>query len=514
MSSGAQVSAHHHIHCADATAVTALESPFRLGALDALVFPFVPIENVFVYRKPALAPADEFIPISRLLQTLPYLLNHYPHLTGRLRFNPGTGAAEIDRLGTGAELLEAHCDIRLDNVASQDHVSGRILLTNLPDDGNALTPPFDTSIEGVCRGPILAIQHTRFACGGAALGIRLHHIVCDAGGFFQLVKDIATLYRALAAGKQPTLAEPPVIHSYLKDLSVLSPEEFQQAREYNPSAFYLAGDDNKRTETAITDKEPQKEKPPVLGRTVRFPGNSLKAIKQLATDPTGKSWVSTFEALCAFLYQWNYHIRLHHLTSLGFSEEEAANKIARGFWASISMRPPGRLNLSPRYFPNAIYPSYASFPHEILVKGPLWKVTKELHNLMHGVDAHTMEQSTRWIAVQPDKSRISVDFNFSGGNFTVSQWSAFSMYVGVDFDVDEEGAPVPPALVGQPYTEVSRVDGLAMIQSTEEEFYRMLEKESEGALNDKPCALDVKLTFVEPLWKILDQCEEFWKYCS
>lgn len=514
MSSEVQVSARHHIRCADATAVAALESPFRLGALDALVFPFVPIANAFVYRKPVSNRTDEFIPINRLCRTLPHLLNHYPHLTGRLRFNPDTGAAEIERLGTGAELLEAHCDIRLDNVASQDHASGRILLTNLPDDGNALTPPFDSSIEGACRDPILAIQHTKFACGGVALGIRLHHIVCDADGFFQLVRDIATLYRALATGEQPTLAEPPVIISYLRDLSALSPEEVQEAREYKSSAFYLAGDDTKGTEAVVSNKEPRQEKPQVLGRTVRFSGNSLKAIKQLATDPTGESWVSTFEALCAFLYQWNYHIRLQHLTSVGLCEEEAADKIARGFWASINMRPPGRLNLSPRYFPNAIYPPYTSFPHKFLAKEPLWKVAKELHNLIHGVDAQTMAQSTRWIAVQPDKSRIRVDFTFSRGNFTVSQWSAFSMYVGVDFDVDEEGTPVPPTLVGQPYTDVSRVDGLAMIHSTEEESYRVLEKESGKVMDGKPCALDVKLTFAEPLWGILDQCEEFWRYCS
>lgn len=70
--------------------------------------------------------------------------------------------------------------------------------------------------------------------------------------------------------------------------------------------------------------------------------------------------------------------------------------------------------------------------------------------------------------MQPDKSRIRVDYTFSGGNFTVSQWAAFSMYVGVDFNAGEDGKPVPPALVGQPYTEIARVDGLGMIQSIEE----------------------------------------------
>ncbi|ODM21531.1 hypothetical protein SI65_02375 [Aspergillus cristatus] len=321
---------------------------------------------------------------------------------------------------------------------------------------------------------------------------------------------MAALYRGLATSERPTLTEPPVIHSYLKDISVLSSEKVQKAREYKLTAFYLAVE----TETnAASDAEqpPQPPKPPVLGRTVRFSGDNLQALKQLASDPTGAGWVSTFEALSAFLCQWNYRIRLQHFMSQGTSEKEAAGKIVRGFWASINMRGPTRLNLSPRYLPNAVYPPYASFPHELLANEPLWKVAEALHGLIRGFDTHKIKMSTRWIAAQPNKSRIRVDFSFFDGNFTVSQWAAFSMYVGVDFDADEDGKPVPPALVGQPYTEISRVDGLGMFQSTEEEFYRTMEN---GGDAKKPCAFDVKLTFSEPLWEILDQEEEFWRYCS
>ncbi|ODM21532.1 hypothetical protein SI65_02376 [Aspergillus cristatus] len=108
MTSKVQVTAHHAIHCADPTAVATLESPFRLGPIDALVIPFVPIKNVFVYQKPASTAKDSFIPIERLRSAVTYLLDYYPHLIGRLGFNLGTGAAEVDRLGNGAELQEAY----------------------------------------------------------------------------------------------------------------------------------------------------------------------------------------------------------------------------------------------------------------------------------------------------------------------------------------------------------------------------------------------------------------------
>jgi hypothetical protein len=207
--------------------------------MDELVLPFVPIESVFVYRQPTSSSENELLPIGRLRRALPYLLDHYPHLTGRLQINPATHAPEIARLGTGAELHEAQCNIRLDDLIPSDRPSGRLLVTDLPDCGAALTAPFDPSMDGVCRDPILAIQHTRFACGGVVLGVRLHHIVCDASGFFQLCRDIAEIYRGLTSSAHPSLKRAPLIRSYLRDIGVLSPQERQNALDYKPTAYYL-----------------------------------------------------------------------------------------------------------------------------------------------------------------------------------------------------------------------------------------------------------------------------------
>lgn len=80
-----------------------------------------------------------------------------------------------------------------------------VIVENLPGSGNALMPPFEATIEGVCRDPILAVQHTRFACGGVALGIRLHHMVCAVGGFFQFVRDWATIHRSSSLPSQRIL---------------------------------------------------------------------------------------------------------------------------------------------------------------------------------------------------------------------------------------------------------------------------------------------------------------------
>lgn len=317
MAASAHTVAQHSLQCANEASVASLKSPFKLGPLDELVFPFIPIENVFVYHKPTTTTEIEFLPIERLRQALPYLLDYYPHLTGRLQFNSETHAPEIVRLGTGAVLHEARCGVRLDELVPSDRASGRLLVTDLPHCGTALKVPFDPSMDGVCQDPLLAIQHTRFACGGVVLGVRLHHILCDAGGYFQLVRDMAEIYRGLSFSSSPSLKCVPQIRSYLQDISVLSPQEKHEAIDYKPTAYYVeqptesatpvvsSTDASKETESVPQSAE-NPTKPLITGQVLRFSGKQLQELKRLATDPSGNDWVSTFEALCTYLYQQVY----------------------------------------------------------------------------------------------------------------------------------------------------------------------------------------------------------------
>lgn len=162
------------------------------------------------------------------------------------------------------------------------------------------------------------------------------------------------------------------------------------------------------------------------------------------------------------------------------------------------------------YFPNAVYCPYTYSPHELLADRPLWEVAKWLHELIRSVEAQQMQKTNRWVAAQPDKSRIRLDYSFSNGSFTVSHWAKFDMYLGVDFEVDPDGQALLPALVSPPFTEISLVDGLAMILSTEEQASRSTQKESVSGTY--PCAIDVNLTLSEPVWRILDQDEDIRRY--
>lgn len=166
------------------------------------------------------------------------------------------------------------------------------------------------------------------------------------------------------------------------------------------------------------------------------------------------------------------------------------------------MRGPGRLGIPFNYFPNAVHAVFtSSVDPEFLVEKPLWEVTKFLHSLVRSVDAQRMTETMRWVAVQPDKKQIEVDYAFGNGGFTVSQWSKFDMYRGLDFDVDQQSQPMGPALVSPPFTDISLVDGLAMIVSQP----ALLEERSEtGGSHSSSPGIDVNLSILDPLWPLLE----------
>ncbi|CAG8374131.1 unnamed protein product [Penicillium salamii] len=501
-----QVITTHKVHGTDSSLLTSLPCPLKGGPMDHMVYPFVPIETCFVYRIPeSCTDESDFISPLRLQQAMSLLLDNYPHLTGRFQQSPEDNTFEIANFGSGVQLLLARCETTLNDIAAANTHTGRLNMENLPHGGEILTPPFDPTIEGICRDPILSIQHTRFLCGGVALGIRVHHMACDAYGFFQLSRDLAEIYRGLAEGQIPKLQCPPEFQSYLSGPGALSPEERDAALKYPQSVYYIEGrSDDKKQLDVLSKHTPN---PSVIGRMLRFSSDDLVALKTLASGPDEKSWVSTFEALTGYLYQLIYQTRIKALVTQGHTIEKAASQISTGLFASINLRGSSLLDLSPRYFPNALYAPYTYAPHELLSSGKVSEEGGFVHNLIRSVDKERIIQTTRWVAAQPDKSLIKVNYTFANGSFTVSQWSGFKMYQGVHFETDRAGNPVHPDLVAPPFTNISLVDGLAMILSSEEDI------ENASATGDKsssmPRAIDVNLTMGEPLWLILDSDPQF-----
>ena len=504
------VTSQHTVRCASETSWKELNSPFHLGPLDILVAPFIPIAVVFVYQRPTStsSPDAEFIPVERLQRALTLLLDYYPHLTGRLHLNSTDGTREITRLGTGAELFVAQCRKRLDEFSSSAPgiVSpSYILMPNLPAAGNALLAPFDPT--DVCNGPIFTVQHTRFACGSVALGVRILHTVCDADGFFQLVRDLAELYRGIQSSdisRHPTLTIPslahaPHIRSYMAELidGDITPVERRAALDFKPSLFYI--EPTVDVASAVVSDETSSASsllpPPVVGRFLRFSSLELKALKALATNPNeppSDAWISTFDALSAHLYHHVHRARL----KLRAKDPTQPTLSPPDFLTPVNIRT--RLDLPPRYFPEALLTVYTTLPLDILADGPLWQLAKAVHELTRTTSTTSkddMNGTIKWIALQPEKQKIRQGFRYGTGSFMVSQWNKVDMYVGTTFDVR-------PVMVSTPFTSISLMDGLVYFLPTEEQ----------GTSGEDSEAIDVNMALSEPIWDILDQDEEFRRF--
>ena len=513
-----------HVDCASVTATDS--ATVHLGPLDLLVAPFIPVAVVYAFHQPTY-DSTHLIPLTRLREALSSLLREYPHLTGRLHISDRT--REVRHLGRGMEVLEATCSARLDAAFSSSDTGDtpRLHILDLPDGGNALLAPFDSSLEAVCRNPVFTVQHTRFACGSVTLGVRVLHTVCDADGFFQLMQDLFELYRGIRlseeAGQNSSsahLSQPPHIQSFLAHPDPMSEEEKRAALQLKPSLFQLATTSFEDGAAPVTASPltaptgPQLIPDPVVGRVLRFSAGELHALKAHASDPSSGGWVSTFDALAAHLYQRVHVARAQSMREKGLEP----SALSTDFLTPINCRGADRLNLPPRYFPNALICTYFTLPAEKLATAPLSTIAKAVHDSVRQLGQQEVIDTVRWLRAQPDPSRITQGFRYENGGFMISQWSRFPMYSSSALDVDEQDRPIPPILVSTPFTPISLLDGLAYILPTEDQW---IEASAEGAAT-KTCpasssasssfgspnvghSLDLNLALSEPLWTILDR---------
>ncbi|KAK4693394.1 hypothetical protein P7C70_g8933, partial [Phenoliferia sp. Uapishka_3] len=485
------------------TSSFSLPSPFLLGPLDAVPI-FIPISVIFIFSPPTA------VSFSRLHQALAHLLDYYPHLTGRLSTNPLDNSSQIDRLGTGAALVEASCSLPLSAFSPHD-TDAPLSILDLSNGGNDLLPPFGPDPAAACESPILTVQHTAFACGSVALGVRTRHTICDAHGYFMLVGHLGELYRRLreesggtsAGGQRVQLRNPPCIMPFLADAEgVMMEEEKKQAREYVPKDFFLEREGKKEEDeealpptgyTVIQDStssiplHPSSPPSPVTGRILHFSASSLASLKNLAISPTAspEEWISTFEALAAHLYQRIHFARLR-VCSPSRSDRADSEVLPLDFLTPINLR--RHLDLPENYFPNALTSLITTLPD--LSTSSLPTIAQSLHHLIHPHSSlQTSQEETiktlTWSASQPDKSKIRNHFRYSQWSLMLSSWVGFDMHDGVDFGRK-------PVLVGPPFTKVSLLDGLGYVL---------------------PCApggkgeggVDVYLALEERTWEVLER---------
>ncbi|KAG6356749.1 hypothetical protein INS49_014623 [Diaporthe citri] len=196
----------------------------RLSIVDASVARFSTCAAVWLYN-PAQASQDSTLRHERLRQALSETLDDYRHFAGQLRWatrddippgdpNPRHVGRPLVSYGTpadpGVELVYADLDRRLGEVvpsAEDRRTSGKTwAATDFPQD--ELLPSrcrlaFTSSLAEFDGLPGVAVQLTRFGCGGWAVGVMMSHCLADAVCLLRFVHSWAARSRARVTGGEP-----------------------------------------------------------------------------------------------------------------------------------------------------------------------------------------------------------------------------------------------------------------------------------------------------------------------
>lgn len=161
-----------------------------------------------------------------LQQTLREVLDEYPHFSGELRWatendiHPSdlqqryTGRPIITygaSTDPGVELIHASYDRPLSDVVpgSQDRCKNEKAWVNTHFPQNELLPKcklaFDSSLAEYKGLPVLAIQITRFSCGGWAMSPMISHCLADAACLVRFLHSWAARARQYTLGCEPNI---------------------------------------------------------------------------------------------------------------------------------------------------------------------------------------------------------------------------------------------------------------------------------------------------------------------
>ena len=442
---GVQTIERHIITSSEPESYNNLGPIFRLGPLDQLVLTFIPVAVVYIYNA---SPSSPTIPIDKLCRATNLVLDTYPHLTGRIGVDEQYGGAHIHSLGEGCKILRATCEKTLEELGK----GGDIRLMDLPGQGEELMAPYDFMNVNKEDQEVFTIQHTRFACGGVSLGVRVLHCLNDGAGFFHLMRDLTSIYRSLdnSAGRTIRKLAPPYLANYENEVSE---EEKERNRSYEPVLYHLEPDTP--VELAAPDiPVPSPKKPKITGQVLHFSPNDLDTLKRLAAPQEG--YVTTFDALTAHLQQRIYQAR--HRT---FTSNPSLGTLGEAdLLCPIDLRNHLNLEENGLYPYNAVLTTSSTFPPDVLLDNTkLPEVASKVHHMVRPLGPGDAEATVKWISTV-NRSKIRHDYRGGTGGIMVSQWNKMDMYDGGVFETR-------PVLVAPPFTPISLHDGLGYTIPTE-----------------------------------------------
>ncbi|VVB15330.1 unnamed protein product [Arabis nemorensis] len=172
-----------HTHC----------ETLSLSTLDNDLLNEVMYATIYVFKANEKNLKD---PVSLLRKALSELLVYYYPLSGKLMRRESDRKLQLVCLGKGVPFEVATASLNLSSLNYIENLDEQVALRLVPE------IEIDYA-SNICYHP-LALQVTKFACGGFTIGTALTHAVCDGYGVAQIIRALTEL----AGGKTEPSVKP------------------------------------------------------------------------------------------------------------------------------------------------------------------------------------------------------------------------------------------------------------------------------------------------------------------
>ncbi|KAG8651884.1 shikimate O-hydroxycinnamoyltransferase-like [Manihot esculenta] len=197
------------------------------------------------------------------------LVPFYP-VAGRLG-RDNKGRLEIVCNNEGVLFIEAETDSELDEVGDL-----------MPVEVSQLIPSVDYS-QGISSFPILAVQVTKFKCGGLSLGLRFHHILADGFGALHFINTWCDVARGLSI-TMPPFIDRTILRCRAPPTPTFEHAEYDKPLSMNSATQILTSQQNCIQIFKITLQQ-------------------LETLKNKVKNADGKTKYTTYEILTAHIWR-------------------------------------------------------------------------------------------------------------------------------------------------------------------------------------------------------------------
>jgi hypothetical protein len=384
----------------------------QTGPCDWLFSLAMSLAMNWIFVKPAvLAPDADFIPAKKVAAALERLLQHYPWLAGR--FTTGEcGRIQVNGTDEGVPFVVAETGCRISDLplSVEQYTNTRLL----PE---ALKLVADLDPSKAIDAPPLQVQHTRFACGGIALGVRISHILADGEALFTFMRHWSELYES-GAGE---LKEPPSL-----DRTWTIPTEEEVARRLQDHKEQVLTTEPPAAPSAESGNASPRS--PGILSVFRFSRAQLQHLKQSAEAGVakGSASISTYQALCAWLLQRMYRARVA-CGQVSDSEADLDRSVKFVFavnWRCRMRDPPA----PPHYFGNGAVQLAMIAPMRALLHDSLPVLANRLHEAVSAATSDRVKSTLAWITSNSAAGRsIRWDIDFHC-DMASTEWTKLGMY--------------------------------------------------------------------------------------